>query len=50
MQGNEPVVAELADGNPQPIGIPDEGDGIGVEHAQLTGPMPARASISITRR
>ena len=50
VQGDEPVVAELSDRDSQPIGVADQGDGIGVELAELAGTSPVRASISITSR
>ena len=37
VQRDEPVVAELSDRNPQPIGVADQGDGVGVELAQFAG-------------
>lgn len=37
VQWDEPVVAELADGNAQPVGVADLGDSVGGEVAELTG-------------
>ena len=40
VQGDVAVVAQLADGDPQPVAVTDEHDGVGVEVAQLTGTQP----------
>ncbi len=37
VEGDVAVVAQLADGDPQPVAVTDEHDGVGVEVAQLTG-------------
>jgi len=34
------VVAQFADGDPQPVAVTDEHDGVGVEAAQFTGGSP----------
>ena len=39
VQGDEAVVAELADRDPQPVGVADLGDGVGGQVAQLAGPQ-----------
>ncbi len=38
VEGDEPVIAKLADRDPQPIGIPDQRDGVGGKATELTGP------------
>ena len=38
VQRDEAVIAQLADGDAQPVGVADQGDGVGVELAELTGP------------
>ena len=61
MQRDEAVVAELADGDPQPVGVADQGDGVGGELAQLAGPHAgagqhlddqaiAREAVGLSRR
>ena len=37
VQGDVAVVAQLADGDPQPVAVTDEHDGVSVEVAQLSG-------------
>jgi hypothetical protein len=40
VQGDVAVVAQLADGDPQPVAVTDEHDGVGIELAQLTCAHP----------